>query len=117
MKSKTYGWSTVSRHERGYGTAWTKTRERILRRDFGICQPCLRDGKTHLGNEVDHIVSRAEGLKRGWSKARIEKDDNLQTICSEAHKAKTAEENGRCVKIKQVIGLDGFVVSCGKVGN
>lgn len=115
MKSKKHGWSTVSRHERGYGTAWTKTRERILQRDFGICQPCLRRGKMHLGNEVDHIVSRAEARKRGLSKVWTESDDNLETTCREAHKIKTAEEIGRCFKVKQVIGLDGFAVSCDKV--
>jgi 5-methylcytosine-specific restriction protein A len=101
-------WPTVSRHKRGYGSDWDKRRKRILARDFGICQPCLKLGHTHRGSEVDHIVSRAEGNRLRWSVARIESDDNLQTICSEAHKIKTAAEQGRMLRPKQTIGLDGF---------
>lgn len=33
-----------NRHARGYGTAWDKIRQRILRRDSGLCQPCLQAG-------------------------------------------------------------------------
>lgn len=76
-----------SRHERGYGTEWDKTRKRILARDCGICQPCQRRGELHLGNEVDHIVPKFEG--------GTDDDGNLQTICTEAHRLKTAEESKR----------------------
>lgn len=107
---KKSGWSTVSRHLRGYGTEWTKTRERVMLRDFGICQPCLKQGKMHQGNEVDHIVSKAEGQRLGWAQERIECDGNLQTICHDAHKAKTAKEQGRTLIPKKTIGLDGFPV-------
>lgn len=103
-------WSNVSRHERGYGSDWDKQRKRILKRDFGICQPCAKIGKIHAGREVDHIVSRAEGKRLRWSHACIESDDNLQTICSEAHKVKTAAEQGRTLKPKQMIGIDGFPI-------
>lgn len=34
----------VSRHQRGYGASWDKTRLRILKRDRGLCQECLRRG-------------------------------------------------------------------------
>lgn len=102
------GWSTESRHKRGYGTEWTKTRERILRRDKGICQPCLKDGYLHPGTEVDHIVSRAEGKRLGWAQSLVERDANLQTICTEAHRIKTAAEQGRTLKPKQKIGIDGY---------
>ena len=103
-------WSTVSRHERGYGSDWDKRRKRILARDFGICQPCLKLGHTHRGSEVDHIVSKAEGKRLRWSVARIESDDNLQTICHSAHVQKTCIENGRVFKQKIEIGLDGFPI-------
>lgn len=109
-KMKRSGWPTTSRHARGYDTEWTKTRERILMRDNGICQPCFKQGHMHTGNEVDHIVSKAEGQRLGWAQERIESDDNLQTICYDAHKAKTAQEQGRTLKPKQAIGLDGFPV-------
>lgn len=107
---KQSGWPTTSRHERGYGAEWTKTRERIFKRDYGICQPCLKQGKMHQGNEVDHIVSKAEAQRLGWPKSRIECDDNLQTICHDAHKAKTAQEQGRTLRPKQTIGIDGFPI-------
>lgn len=107
---KRSGWPTTSRHKRGYGSEWIKTRERILKRDFGICQPCLKKGAMHAGNEVDHIVSKAEGKRLRWPKSRIECDDNLQTICREAHKEKTAQEQGRTLKPKQTIGIDGFPI-------
>ena len=105
-------WSKVSRHARGYGSDWDKRRKRILARDFGICQPCLKlGGHTHRGSEVDHIVSRADGKRMRWSVARIESDDNLQTICVDAHKQKTMREQGKTLTPKQMIGVDGFPVS------
>jgi 5-methylcytosine-specific restriction protein A len=77
-----------SRHERGYGTAWDKLRKVILARDAGICQHCLRTtGELHAGTEVDHIVPKFEG--------GTDDESNLQTICREAHRAKTAEEAKR----------------------
>jgi 5-methylcytosine-specific restriction protein A len=77
-----------SRHERGYGTAWDKLRLYILRRDAGICQHCRKTtGELHTGNEVDHIVPKFEG--------GTDDESNLQTICREAHRRKTAEEAKR----------------------
>lgn len=107
---KRSGWPTTSRHERGYGTEWTRTRERILKRDMGICQPCLKQGHIHTGNEVDHIVSKAEGRRLGLAQSRIECDANLQAINTECHKVKTALEQGRTLKPKQTIGIDGFPI-------
>lgn len=45
----------MSRHSRR-GTAWEKTRTRVLERDGGVCGYCGRDA-----TEVDHIVPRAAG--------------------------------------------------------
>ena len=86
------GWSAphrTSRHERGYGTAWEKLRKRILQRDAGLCQPCLRRGVTTPGcNEVDHKVNKAQG--------GTDDEANLQVVCRACHKAKThAESHGR----------------------
>ena len=76
-----------TRHERGYGSAWDRTRERILQRDV-LCQPCLRHGDVHEGREVDHILPRAMGGS--------DDDSNLQAICRQVHRAKTsAERHGR----------------------
>lgn len=74
-----------SRHQRGYGAAWDRIRQRILKRDEGLCQPCLAEGRTSLGVQVDHIVPKAQGGD--------DSDANLQAICEACHKAKTARES------------------------
>lgn len=73
-----------SRHERGYGAEWEKTRKRILRRDCGLCQPCLMQGKYRPAKQVDHKVPKFEG--------GTDRDDNLQAICVACHQDKTAAE-------------------------
>ena len=73
-----------SRQERGYGAEWEVTRKRILRRDKGLCQVCLKVGKFRPARQVDHRVPKFEG--------GTEDDDNLQSICLDCHKAKTAAE-------------------------
>lgn len=79
--------SRGSSTERGYGAAWRRARERVLSRDGGLCQPCLRGGFTKTATEVDHIVNKAEG--------GTDDDNNLQAICEPCHKAKTAQEAAR----------------------
>lgn len=91
-------WNRQSRHERGYGTTWDKTRLRILARDCGLCQPCKRAGYFRSANEVDHIIPKAQG--------GTDDDDNLQAICSECHIDKGNVDRG--FKVKQTIGLDGW---------
>lgn len=81
-----------SRHERGYGSAWDKTRERILKRDAGLCQPCLAQGIVHEGTHVDHKISKAEWRRVHGSLEGCDDDSNLQTINAECHKAKTQAE-------------------------
>lgn len=76
-----------SRHARGYGTDWDKKRIRILRRDNGLCQPCLRAGRITAAKQVDHIVPKEE--------EGTDDDQNLQAICKDCHDAKTAEEARR----------------------
>ena len=76
-----------SRHERGYGSDWERTRKRILMRDKGLCQPCLRVGRPRPARQVDHIVPKFEG--------GTDDDDNLQSICKECHDGKTAAEARR----------------------
>lgn len=76
-----------SRHERGYGSEWEKTRKRILARDKGLCQPCLRAGRVSIARQVDHVTPKSEG--------GTDDDDNLQAICKPCHQVKTAEEAKR----------------------
>ncbi|CAG4906198.1 HNH endonuclease [Paraburkholderia saeva] len=80
-----------SRHQRGYGSRWEKQRARILARDNGLCQPCLRDGRITAARHVDHVIAKAEG--------GTDVDVNLQSICVRCHKAKTAEESARARSI------------------
>lgn len=70
--------------QRGYGAAWQRQRKRIIRRDAGLCQPCLKVGRVTAFAEVDHIVNLAAGGS--------DSDDNLQCICLPCHKVKTAAE-------------------------
>jgi 5-methylcytosine-specific restriction protein A len=66
------------------GTTWQAIRWRILARDCGLCQPCKLAGRTTEATEVDHIAP----LEIGGTDAEA----NLQSICQDCHKAKTARE-------------------------
>lgn len=103
-------WSKESRHSRGYGSEWTKLRTKIMERDKGLCQVCFRKGQITLAKEVDHITSKAEAKRLMWGAARIDHPLNLQAICPNCHKAKTAEENGQTYRPKVEIGEDGWPI-------
>lgn len=60
-------------------------RERILKRDGFLCQPCSKEGRTRIAKEVDHIRSLAQG--------GTDHPSNLQAICIPCHRKKTAEES------------------------
>jgi 5-methylcytosine-specific restriction protein A len=51
-----------------------------------LCAECLREGKTKLGDCVDHITPIAAGGDRTNPK-------NLQTLCNTHHSKKTSKEN------------------------
>jgi len=70
--------------ERKRGSAGVADRERIRRRDCGLCQACLVKGITALGAAVDHKVP----LWAGGSDA----DSNKWLLCTPCHDAKTADE-------------------------
>jgi 5-methylcytosine-specific restriction protein A len=81
-----------SRQSRGYGAAWDKVRAHVLERDAGICQPCLKQGRTHLADEVDHVISKAEWKRRYGTEDGVDDPSNLQAINAKCHRAKTARE-------------------------
>ncbi|WP_085947148.1 HNH endonuclease [Vreelandella titanicae] len=66
------------------GRPWRRKRERILQRDKGLCQPCLRKGIYTPAEEVDHIDNKASG--------GTDEDDNLESTCKSCHKVKTQKE-------------------------
>ena len=96
-------WSKQSRHERGYGSQWDKTRAIIIKRDMGLCQPCKRKGRVTPFDAVDHIKPKAQGGTDDY--------DNLQCICEPCHKAKTDQEaadaQGRTIKPRLSFTPDG----------
>jgi 5-methylcytosine-specific restriction protein A len=96
-------WNHVkSTTARGYGAAWQRTRERILKRDGYLCQcsECKRCNRVRVADEVDHIVPKAKGGS--------DDDDNLRAINASCHKRKTMLENGG--RPRPRIGLDGYPV-------
>lgn len=102
---KKSNWSTESRHNRDYGAAWDKIRVIVLKRDNGLCQ-CdeCQGGKIRLtlANEVHHIIPKAKGGTDDLS--------NLQAINKECHKRETAADQGRTLKPKVTIGVDGWPI-------
>ena len=80
----------ASRHDRGYGSDWDKTRKRILIRDCGMCQSCAKQGIVRLACDVDHIVPKAEG--------GTDEECNLQSLCKSCHSEKTKQESARGVQ-------------------
>lgn len=74
-----------TRHERGYGSAWDKLRKLVIKRDGYQCQECKRQGMVTPGQDVDHIVNKANGGTDMLS--------NLQYLCRACHKDKTARES------------------------
>ena len=101
MAKKQSGWSAESRHKRGYGSNWDKIRLLVLQRDKGLCQCGDCKGiKLTLATEVDHIIPKSKG--------GTDDLENLQAINRECHKLKTAQEQGRTLRPKQTIGVDGF---------
>lgn len=101
-------WPKESRQLRGYDAAWERTRRRVIERDKGLCQPCLRKGRVAVGREVDHIVPKAEAARRKWTRAQTDALTNLQTICHSCHNEKTARDNGKAYRPKIEFGTDGW---------
>ncbi|WP_312547568.1 HNH endonuclease signature motif containing protein [Massilia sp.] len=70
--------------ERKRGSAGVADRNRIRKRDCGLCQACKAKGLVALGVAVDHKVP----LWAGGS----DDDSNKWLLCQPCHDAKTAEE-------------------------
>ena len=89
---------TQTRQQRGYGAEWQRTRKAILLRDNYLCVPCTTNGRVTPATQVDHIKPKADG--------GTDEHTNLQSICTDCHKIKTAQDSGYTPK--QQIGLDGW---------
>lgn len=73
-----------SRQERGYGRPWEIIRKRVLQRDKYLCQNHRRQNIAKKATSVDHIIPKAHG--------GTDDDSNLESLCWECHRAKTARE-------------------------
>jgi len=85
------------------GHAWSKIRVRILRRDCGLCQPCKREGRLTLAEQVDHIVPVAKG---GGNE-----EGNLQSICATCHQDKSRADLG--LRVVTAFDASGMPLSVG----
>jgi 5-methylcytosine-specific restriction enzyme A len=72
------------------GRPWRRLRLYVLERDKYQCQPCKAIGRISLAIEVDHITPICEGGK--------DEMRNLQGICGDCHKVKSAEESKRAMQ-------------------
>ena len=86
MAKQSGGWKGQrgTRQERGYGAAWDRLRLVILRRDCYLCQPCKAKDRATAATAVDHIKPKAQG--------GTDDPENLQSICDDCHRAKSAAE-------------------------
>ena len=95
-----------SRQARGYGSAWEKARDAALTRDMHLCQPCQREGRATPAREVDHVIPKHKGGTNALT--------NLQSICTDCHNSKTAQEaaeaQGRTHRPMRRVGVDGYPI-------
>ena len=66
-----------------HSSRWKKVREKVMKRDGGICQKCGEHRGTMI---VDHIKELRDG-------GNALNADNLEVLCQSCHNTKTAEEN------------------------
>jgi 5-methylcytosine-specific restriction endonuclease McrA len=70
--------------ERPRGSSWMRTRDRIMRRDNGLCRcdECRASGRLLVAHQVDHVIELADGGTND--------DSNLRAINHDCHVRKTA---------------------------
>ena len=84
--------------ERVRGRAGVAQRARRLS-DHPLCRTCQKAGRIVATAEIDHVVP----LSRGGA----DDDDNVQGLCAECHRRKTAAEQPPR-RIGQAVGADGW---------
>ncbi|AWD90194.1 HNH endonuclease [Dickeya phage Sucellus] len=79
-------WEDYQRDGSGFyqSNTWRKIKIKVIRRDCGLCQQCLRNGLYVPGVDVDHITPK--------SKSGSDELDNLELLCKKCHAHKTATE-------------------------
>ena len=84
--------------KRTRGRKWMAIREQALAKTQYRCAECLRNDKLSIACQVDHIIP----LHKGGT----DDLDNLEGLCAEHHRAKTAKDMGH--KVKVTFGADGW---------
>lgn len=103
-----------SRHARGYGSAWDRRRELILRRDEGTCQPHLAEGLVHRGTHVDHKTNKAEWQRLHGSLVGCDDETNLWCVCADWHRSKSGREGAQGAgRFSRLIAQQGGVENSG----
>lgn len=89
-----------SRQERGYGAAWDRLRPQILKRDGYRCRcdDCTRTGALKPATHVDHVVSKADWLRKHGNLDRVDDPTNLRAINKACHERKSLVEKGYTVR-------------------
>lgn len=100
-------WSKISRHARGYGTAWGKLRLQVLARDGYLCQCPDCKGQLLPAHEVDHIKPKV-WFKAGRATGDPDAPGNLRAVNRDCHKKLTMLQKGH--KPAPRIGLDGYPI-------
>lgn len=79
--------TTAGATERIRGRPWMVIRERVAKAHNYLCVACREAGVARPFDEIDHVVP----LERGGSNA----DSNLQPLCVDHHREKSANEARR----------------------
>ena len=82
----------------GTTTEWRKIRGVVFRTMGDVCVKC-----GDKATEVDHVIELANG--------GTDELDNLQPLCKECHKVKTAEFNSKRLSKRKNLANNGFFYS------
>ena len=82
------------------GRPWRRIRERVLRRDQGLCRHCRDKGRVTVATEVHHVVPVAKG--------GTDDEANLLSLCRDCHEAADLAERG--ARRRRAVGADGYPV-------
>ena len=63
--------------------SWQRVRDKVWRRDKGLCQECLKNGIIREGNTVHHIVPISP--QNITDETITMNPDNLETVCRDCH--------------------------------
>ena len=88
--------------ERLRGRAAVVQRKRRLQRTNGLCEECLKEGRTTLATVVNHKVPLAHGGS--------DDDENTENLCKRHDDEATAKQFGFKVKVRVKTGADGWPV-------